>query len=172
MPYVVVAQRVCIFKKKKKGEVLRLVHELIWRLAHSWRVVPALFLLTGAPAALSEEQPKIDEPDVQDLAVLALDPAAQRAVVRTGYGRPTLIVRGGLIPGTRLRLEAVLADRIEVESTLRTARAQRWWYIPSANGDTQRTSVALRPGKLPQAVSPTAHGASPADGELEHMQKP
>lgn len=154
------------------GEVLRLIHRLSWRLAHSWWFLAALLLLSAAPAALPEEQPKTDQRDFNDLAVLALDPAAQRAVVRTGGGRPVLIVRGGLVPGTRLRLETVLADRIEVESTLRTARAQRWWYIPSANGDTQRISVALHPATQRQAVSPAAHGAVPAGGELERMQKP
>ncbi len=65
-----------------------------------------------------------------ELTVLALDPAAQGAVVKVADGDLLLLVAGDLLPGEAIKVRRVLADRLVLSERLPSG-VQRlaWLYL-------------------------------------------
>lgn len=104
------------------------------------------------PAVASEE------PLALDLAILAIDPVAERVVVRVPGQRPTVATKGGRLADMPLRVVAVWADRIEVE-TVGSGKASRYWLMANGRGQAQAIALERRPPARDFGDSP-AHGGA------------
>jgi hypothetical protein len=108
--------------------------------------------------------------EIEDNAVLSLDPGAGLAVVRTAAGDLEVVSVGEAFPGSRAIVLQVLADRVIAEEVVgdENPRRQRLWIYRADSGD-RGSRVERLLLEVPQAsrLAPVVTGPISPTGEIQ-----